>query len=868
MIGQTISHYTILEKLGEGGMGIVYKAHDTKLDRDVALKFFPHHVSATADDQSRFLQEAQAAAALNHPNICTIHDICLDPDQQFIVMEWIDGRTLRQMIPVGKMQTAIDYAVHIGDALQEAHSKGVVHRDIKTDNIMINAKNQIKVMDFGLAKLMGASRLTKTSTTVGTLAYMAPEQIQSGDVDARSDIFSFGVVLYEMLTSHLPFRGEHEAAMMYSIVNEEPKPIQKYLPEASSELIHVLNRALEKEPDERYQSVTEMVIDLRRLKKDTGRFFRTAPVAHHPEGMGEASENIHRRSRKRFAIILLAAVFIACVAAAIVFLSPGTQLNPDMKILDLQIPFQDVMYGSLSASGKSIVFPAADDQGKFDIYMMNVSTRQPIRITNDSSRSIHGVSISPDEGIIAYKRTSFAGVSELVVTPIGGISKVIKKNNVVGVCGFCDGGKRILYLTAMKCSPFQAIDTLWSYALDGSDQKSLVADTAFLGSRWSYDLSANGRYVAWTKTFAEGFSEIMVRDLEKGTVRRLTFDKKFVDDVRWTPFGKIVYASDRGGSVNLWMISEQGGEPQQITRGTGPHFPASITKDGKRLLYSELKSVGTVKSMDLASGTVRQLSPRDRLRSAPAVSNSGRFIAFAAQDQDATSLSYNIYIADRDGKNIRKITDDVNEKFSLSWSPDDAQIKYSAASINDLKDSVHVYIVDPSRPGGQRQLMAGSAWWWNAKQLMVRQDMHSYLYSIDSDHYEKTPEDSVFAFPVLNNKYVVLYDHRKARKGLWIATMSSYQSNGAAKATSLVKPLPLLSARSVEGGDIYYLTAIGGAMYRLKLPGGKSERVKNVPPGFGVGYRGRYGFTVCGNELVYTEYQTHTRYFIIDNLIK
>ncbi|MCX6137728.1 MAG: protein kinase [Ignavibacteriales bacterium] len=868
MIGQTISHYKILEKLGEGGMGVVYKAHDTKLDRDVALKFLPHHLAATPDDQARFLQEARSASALNHPNICTIHDICLDPDQQYIVMECIDGKTLRQLIPIQKMQTAIEYAIQIGEVLQEAHGKGVVHHDVKTDNIMVNAKNQIKVMDFGLAKLKGSLRLTKTMSTAGTLAYMAPEQIQSGDVDTRSDIFSFGVVLYEMLTGHLPFRGEHEAAMMYSIVNEEPRPVQKYLPEASSELMHILNRALEKEPDERYQSVAEMVIDLRRLKKDTGRVFRTAPVAHHPEGMGESSENIHRRSRKRFAIILLAAVFIACAAAAIVFLSHGPQLNPDMKILDLQIPFQDVMYGSLSASGNSIVFPAADDQGKFDIYMMNVSTRQPIRITNDSSRSISGVSISPDEGTIAYKRTSFAGVSELVVTPIGGISKVIK-TNVVGVCGFCDGGKRILYLTAMKCSLFQVICTLWSYALDGSDQKSLFADTAFSGTRWAYDLSANGRYVAWTKTFAEGFSEIMVSDLEKGTDRRLTFDKKFVDDVRWTPFGKIVYASDRGGSVNLWMISEQGGEPQQITRGAGPHFPTGISKDGKRLLYSEMQSVGSVKSMDLASGTVRQLSPGDRLRSSPAVSNSGRFIAFAAQDQDAYSLSFSICIADRDGKNIRKITDDVNAKFSLSWSPDDAQIEYSATRINDLKDSVHIYIVDPSRPGGQRQLMAGTlAWWWNAKQLMVKQDMRSYLYSIGSDHYERTPEDSVFAYPVLNNKYVVLADYRKAGKGLWIATMSSYQSNGAAKATSLVKPMPLRWARSLEGGDIYYLTAIGGAMYRLKLPGGRSERVKNVPPGFGVGYSGLYAFTVCGNKLVYTEFQTHTRYFIIDNLIK
>ncbi len=289
MIGTTISHYKILEKLGEGGMGVVYKAHDIELDRDVALKFLPHHITANESEQARFLQEARAAALLNHPNICTVHAIEKSDGQQFIVMEFVDGKSLREIIQsaIPNPQSAISYAIQIGDALQEAHTKGIVHRDIKTDNIMVNSKNQIKVMDFGLAKLKGSLRLTKTSSTVGTLAYMAPEQIQGGEVDARSDIFSFGVVLYEMLTGHMPFRGEHEAAMVYSIVNEEPTPIQKHIPEISSELVHILNRALEKDPEDRYQTVHDMVIDLRRLKKQTTRVSRTTQIDRevvHPEG--------------------------------------------------------------------------------------------------------------------------------------------------------------------------------------------------------------------------------------------------------------------------------------------------------------------------------------------------------------------------------------------------------------------------------------------------------------------------------------------------------------------------------------------------------------------------------------------------------
>ncbi|MEK9138782.1 MAG: serine/threonine-protein kinase [Bacteroidota bacterium] len=207
MIGQTISHYRILEKLGEGGMGVVYKAQDTKLDRLVALKFLPSHLTASEEEKSRFLQEAKAASALNHPNVCTVYGIDEHNGQQFIEMEYVDGTMLESKIQgTGlKIQDALTYAIQVGEALAEAHAKGITHRDIKSSNIMVNSKNQIKVMDFGLAKLKGSLKLTRAASTIGTLAYMSPEQVQGEEADARSDIFSFGVVLYEMLTGHIPF---------------------------------------------------------------------------------------------------------------------------------------------------------------------------------------------------------------------------------------------------------------------------------------------------------------------------------------------------------------------------------------------------------------------------------------------------------------------------------------------------------------------------------------------------------------------------------------------------------------------------------------------------------------------------------------
>lgn len=271
MIGQIILHYKIIEKLGEGGMGIVYKAEDIKLKRTVALKFLPSYALSSKEDLARFNQEAQAAALLNHPNICTVYAIEEDKTCEFISMEYVDGITLGRKISGSPLKTdeAIAYAIQIGEALQEAHCNGIIHRDIKSENIMINSKNQIKVMDFGLAKLKGSLKLSNSSSTAGTLSYMAPEQIRGADVDARSDIFSFGVVLYEMLTGNLPFRGVYEASIMYSIVNEEPEPLQKYLPDANSELVHIVNRALEKDPEDRYQSLKDIVIDLRRMQKHT-----------------------------------------------------------------------------------------------------------------------------------------------------------------------------------------------------------------------------------------------------------------------------------------------------------------------------------------------------------------------------------------------------------------------------------------------------------------------------------------------------------------------------------------------------------------------------------------------------------------------
>lgn len=270
MIGKILSHYKILEKIGEGGMGVVYRAEDTKLKRTVALKFITPQAMASPEERKRFVREAQAAASLDHPNICTLYEIDDAEGQTFIAMAHIRGQTLAEKIKAAplKQEEAIDIAMQVADGLEEAHQKGIIHRDIKSTNIMVTEKGQAKIMDFGLAKLIEGSKLTQTATIMGTVSYMSPEQAFGEPTDNRTDIWSLGVVLYEMLTGQLPFKGEYQQVVLHSILNKSQQPITSLRSGIPLQLEAIVNKCLEKDPSERYQTVADLKADLKRLKRD------------------------------------------------------------------------------------------------------------------------------------------------------------------------------------------------------------------------------------------------------------------------------------------------------------------------------------------------------------------------------------------------------------------------------------------------------------------------------------------------------------------------------------------------------------------------------------------------------------------------
>jgi Tol biopolymer transport system component len=730
VIGQTLSHYEVLERIGEGGMGVVYKARDTLLGRLVALKTLPSGGPADPERQARLLREARAASALHHPNIVAVYDLLHHEGSDVIVMELVTGRTLDRAVAGKPLREILGYARQIADALAKAHAAGIVHRDLKPSNVMVDEGGTVRILDFGLARLgppvgtvdLGSesARPTAEATAegriVGTLAYMSPEQAEGKKADVRSDVFSFGAVLYELVTGRTAFRGDSAAATLAAVLEHDPPPPRELVPGLPSDLEKLVQRCLRKDPAKRLQSMGDVALDLEEVAAGLDA------VRAQPRG----------KSLGRWAAWLLAGAALLALAALVAWRFMRGPARPPAPPLLAQLTCYrgQELFPTFSPDGTQVAFAwDGENQDNFDIYLKLVgASGPPLRLTTDPA-SDAGPAWSPDGRQIAFRRTArVAGpwaasqkdAAVMVVPALGGPERKVARLSGTGGAGlsWTPDGKWL----ATADADTQGLNGIFLLPVERGERRRLTSNPHFADICPA--LSWDGRFLAYASCVSAMNCDIAVLELDpdlrpKGPARHLTRWPTAISGIAWTPDGRgLVFAGEVSplfriplhGAVqpepieltrpralspgvsrvlgrlafssttwdtDIWAVRE-GRPPSPLVDSTGAEQDPQLSPDGKRLAFSSRQWTGArrlfVSNAD-GSDPVQLTDGLGTREGSPAWSPDGRSIAFDSQGQDGI---WHVFAIDASGGPPRRPTADPSNEHRPSWSRDGRWIYFAS----------------------------------------------------------------------------------------------------------------------------------------------------------------------------------------------